>query len=153
MFGNRRSRWRALQLLTATGALAAGLAGCGADGTAAVGAGGDALSVAVSKPAPNATVIVPFTVTVATSVPLGTTDTGRHHVHIWFDDHANDYRVVEAPTVEITDLAAGQHVMHVSLRNANHTPAGVETQLPITVGGAPANPAPAGTEPDQPYGY
>jgi hypothetical protein len=56
----------------------------------------------------------------ATDDPGGA-DTGRHHAHIWFDDHANDYRVVEAPTVEITDLPAGQHVMHVSLRNANRT--------------------------------
>jgi hypothetical protein len=78
----------------------------------------------------------------ATDDPGGA-DTGRHHAHIWFDDHADDYRVVEAPTVEITDLPAGQHVMHVSLRNANRTPTGAETQLPITVGGAPANPATA----------
>ena len=152
MYGNRRSGWRALQPLVAIGALAAVLAGCGTDGPAA-GAGGDSLSVAVREPAPNATVTVPFTVTVAASVPLGATDTGRHHVHIWFDEHANEYRVVEAPTVEITDLPAGQHIMHVSLRNANHSPAGAETQVPITVGGARASPAPAGTEPDQPYGY
>ena len=144
-----------LRLLATAGALAATLAACGAEAPTA--GDGDAFTVSVSEPAANATVAVPFTVTVASSVPLGTTESGLHHVHVWFDDNENDYQVVEAPSVTISDLTAGPHVVHVSLRNANHSAAGAETEVPITVGAsaaattAPA-PDPAASEPDQ-YGY
>lgn len=150
MIGKVRLSGRVLPLLLAAGVLA----GCGADdATGAGGAGG--LSVSVAEPAAGATVSVPFTVTVQASVPLGTTESGRHHVHIWFDDNADDYQVVEAPTTQVTQLSAGKHVMHVSLRNANHSPAGAETQVEITVGDGSGGtqPAPATSAPGSGYGY
>ena len=146
------TRFRTAVVAAAGAALALTLAACGANGS-----GGDAdagaMSVTVTEPAPDSTVPVPFTVSVTSSVPLGRTQTGKHHVHIWFDGNANSYQVVETPTVQITQLAPGRHVMHVSLRNANHSPAGAETEVPITVGGAGGASAPAATQPDQPYGY
>jgi hypothetical protein len=135
---------------TAALALLATLAACG--GTdAAAGDGGGGMSVSVTEPAPDAMLEVPFDVTLTASVPLGPTESGKHHVHVWFDGNDHDYQVVEAPTVRIATLAAGPHVLHVSLRNANHSPAGAETEVPITVGGGAA-PAPAAPETD-PYGY
>lgn len=98
--------------------------------------GGDSgkLSVIVVEPASGATVSTPFTVKVDSSVPLGPSESGQHHVHIWFDDNESDYLIVESNTTQITDAPSGQHTMHVSLRNANHSPAGAEATTPITIG-------------------
>jgi hypothetical protein len=128
----------------------------GAEGTAAEG--GD-LSLSIAEPVSGANVAVPFTVKLESSVPLGPTESGKHHVHIWFDDNESDYLVVESDTVQITEAPAGQHTMHVSLRNANHSPAGKEVTTPLAIGGgapaspAPASPAPASSAPDMDYDY
>ncbi|WP_446215237.1 hypothetical protein [Micromonospora sp. IBHARD004] len=142
-------------------AMLATLAACtGTNG--ATGADSGKLSVIVVEPASGATVSTPFTVKVDSSVPLGPSGSGQHHVHIWFDDNESDYLIVESNTTQITDAPSGQHTMHVSLRNANHSPAGAEATTPITVGsgGGPASspsaggdgaaPTSAGTDP---YSY
>jgi hypothetical protein len=130
--------------------LAIGLAGCnsGSSGSGSTGSGsGSGRTLSVAEPASGATVTVPFTVKVNSSVPLGATNTGLHHVHVWFDDNSKDYLVVESDTTQVTNLSAGQHVMHVSLRNANHTRAGTDTETTITVGGTGGTPSPT-TRPD-----
>lgn len=126
---NSGKRWR-----YAAVALVLALAGCA--GTGDGGESGGALSVSVAEPVAGTTVSVPFAVRIASSVPLGPSESGRHHVHIWFDGQENDYLIVESDRVEIADLATGTHTMHVSLRNANHSAAGAETEIPITVGDA-----------------
>jgi hypothetical protein len=129
-------------------AMLATLAACtGTSGTT----GGDSgkLSVIVVEPISGATVSTPFTVKVDSSVPLGPSESGQHHVHIWFDDSESDYLIVESNTTQITDAHSGQHTMHVSLRNANHSPAGAEATTPITIGigGGPVpSPSAAGEE-------
>lgn len=124
--------------------------------------GGDSgkLSVIVVEPASGATVSTPFTVKVDSSVPLGPSESGQHHVHIWFDDNESDYLIVESNTTQVTDAPSGQHTMHVSLRNANHSPAGAEATTPITIGtgGGPVSSPSAtseGTSPttSDPYTY
>jgi anti-sigma factor RsiW len=139
--------------------LAAVLTACGSGaGGYNTGGGGSGshLSVSVTTPRPNATVTVPFTVKLHSSVPIGATDTGKHHVHIWFDDNKNDYLVVESTTTEITKLSAGHHTMHVSLRNADHSPAGADAEVPIMVSGS-SGASPSGsadtTPPGNPYNY
>jgi hypothetical protein len=109
------------------------LVACGSDDESAA-AGGTSLSTA--QPAKDATVSLPFTVKVDAGVPLGPTESGKHHVHLWLDNHANDYLVVESDTAEITSgqmaslsgkplgVSPGMHTIHVSLRNANHSAAG-----------------------------
>jgi hypothetical protein len=127
-------------------------------GTANGGEATGSLSVSVAEPESGTMVTVPFTVRIDSSVPLGPSESGQHHVHVWFDGQENDYLIVESETVEITDLPAGAHTMHVSLRNANHSAAGAETEIPITVGDAggggstPASDAPTSDAPDYP-GY
>lgn len=116
----------------------------GSEGTAAEGSD---LSLSIVEPASGATVAAPFNVKLESSSPLGPSESGKHHVHIWFDDNEADYVIVESDTVQITDAPAGQHTMHVSLRNANHSPAGKEVTTPLTIGGAPASPAPASSAP------
>lgn len=120
------------------------LAACGDDSDSA-GAAQGGLSVSVLEPADGATVTVPFTIKVKSSVPLGPTESGRHHVHIWFDGNEDEYQVVESDSLQVTNLPAGEHSVHVSLRNANHSPAGADAQTMLVVGGGDG--APAATTP------
>ncbi|CAM3762345.1 hypothetical protein [Isoptericola cucumis] len=116
-------------------------AGCGDDGGGggeqaggeAVGSGG--MTLEITAPEDGAEVEVPFTVELASSEELGPTDTGAHHVHVFFDGDDAEYMVVEGDSAEVTDLPDGEHVVNASLRNADHSPAGVETEISVTVGG------------------
>jgi hypothetical protein len=127
-------------------------AACGDGGTAGSGGG---MTLTIVEPAADSTVTTPFTVRVQSSVPLGPTSSGQHHIHVWFDGNEAQYQVVEADNVEIPSgaLSPGQHVIHASLRNANHSAAGVEAEVTVTTtgGGAPgATPSPSSTGG---YGY
>jgi hypothetical protein len=144
----------------------AGTSACGGDssGTTGSGSGGSGggsaggMTVSIVEPADGASVQMPFKVRVNSSVPLGTTKSGAHHVHLFFDGNENKYEVVESDTVEVSSssksaagLTPGQHVMNISLRNADHSAAGAETKINVQVGGAgdsgPAQPPSTG------YGY
>jgi hypothetical protein len=142
------------------------LVACGSNDESA-SAGGMSLSIA--EPAKDAAVSLPFKVKVDAGVPLGPTESGKHHVHLWLDNHANDYLVVESDTAEITSgqkatlsgkplgISTGTHTIHVSLRNANHSAAGVETEIPVNIGAGTAPTTAAPSEPQtssqDPYGY
>lgn len=118
-------------------------------------ADGAGQSLTVVEPVSGANVTLPLRVRLDSSVPLGPTESGEHHVHVWFDDNEADYLIVESDVTQVTTAPAGQHTMHVSLRNANHSAAGVEAAVPVTVGGgAPAKPQSSAsqTAPDT-YGY
>lgn len=161
-----RIRVRVIAVLSALLLLAAGCGG--SDDTTTTGSGdsgsgsssssgGDGLSLSIVEPASGSTVSTPFTVKVQSSVPLGTRASGKHHIHVWYDDNADKYQVVEADHVDVKsgELSPGQHVVHASLRNANHSAAGAETQETVMVGGAgaPAATTPAATPTDGGYGY
>jgi hypothetical protein len=139
--------------LTACGGGATNNPGDAGASGATTAAGG--LSMTVAQPASGASVSAPFDVRINSSVPLGATTTGMHHVHIWFDGEQSKYTVVESDTTQIKTVAAGSHTMHVSLRNANHSAAGVEVEVPIMVtgagGGSGATTTPGTTS--SPYGY
>jgi hypothetical protein len=165
--GRRHNRIRAAAAAAALLAPVV-LAACGSNDESA---GGGGMSVSIAEPAKDASVSLPFSVKVDAGVPLGPTESGEHHVHLWFDDQANDYLVVESPTAQITNgmkatlsgkpmpLSPGMHTIHVSLRNANHSAAGAETEIPIKVGtgagAAPTTTAPSEpeTSSQDPYGY
>jgi hypothetical protein len=119
-------------LVLAAGALVA----CGDDAESANGSGsGGGMSIAVVEPAADAEVQVPFTVRVDSSTELGPEESGKHHVHIWFGDDEDNYVVVESDSTEITEAPSGEQTMHVSLRNANHSAAGVEATTKLNIGG------------------
>jgi len=92
-------------------------------------------SVEIVAPVPGTAVSLPFEVTVEASVPLGSPADGLHHVHIWFSDELESYLVVEHNVVQINYAPDGAHQMHVSLRNADHSSAGVEISMPLTISG------------------
>ena len=117
-------------------------AGCGGGGGGTGGGygggGGDAeaggMTLEITSPEDGATVETPFTVELDSSEELGPTDSGAYHVHVFFDGDDQEYQVVESDSVEIADLPEGEHVVNASLRNADHSPAGVETEVTVTVG-------------------
>jgi len=158
---NTRLNQRGLGIIIAALALALPLTACGGgastSGTAAPASASTAggLSMTVAQPASGTSVSVPFDVKVNSSVPLGATTTGLHHVHIWFDGDQSKYIVVESDSTQIKTLAMGAHTMHVSLRNANHSAAGVDVDVPIMVTGAGsgASSAPGGTPSPYSNGY
>jgi hypothetical protein len=127
---------------------------CGGDAdTAAVPDSGSGLTVSASSPAADATVKAPFTVKIDSSVELGDEASGKHHVHIYFDDNEDDYQIVEQNSVEVKDAPAGKHVMHLSLRNANHSPAGAESEVELNIQGGSTSDDSGGDNGDDGSGY
>src|SRR5262245_38706554 len=90
----------------ATGACSAASGSTGGSGDGGSGGGGSGgggsgeATLSVADPASGANVSLPFTVKVNSSVPLGTTDTGLHHVHIWFDGHEDQYKISYTATAQ-----------------------------------------------------
>jgi hypothetical protein len=124
----------ALTILLAAGCSSGGTGGGSGGGGDAGGAGGGGKTLEITSPADGDTVDVPFTVELSSSEELGPTDSGVHHVHVFFDGDDEEYLVVESESVEVTDLPEGEHVVNASLRNADHSPAGAETEVTVTVG-------------------
>jgi hypothetical protein len=149
------------------------LVACSNNATEAAGnSGGSDQKLSIVEPANDAKVKLPFTVKVKSAEELGATETGKHHVHLWLDDDSENYLVVESDTATVEPgmkatlsgkplgLAPGKHILHISLRNANHSAAGAETEIPIQLeSGTGPEPAPAPTSTqsssgdDGGYGY
>ena len=113
---------------------------CGGGGettpdTSAGAGGGDNMTLTIESPADGDEVAAPFTIQLVSSVPLGPPESGDHHVHIYYDDNEDDYEVVETDSFEVTDLPPGEHEIYASLRNADHSDTGVETEVEVTVSG------------------
>ena len=128
------------------------LAGCGPL-YAQPGAGTDSgATLSITEPGDDATVTQPFTLKVTSSEELGPTDSGKHHVHLSFDGNADDYTVEPDGEMIIDQLTPGRHTIKVTLQHADHSPAGAEDEIAVTVTGGAAPP----TEQDQGsdgYGY
>ncbi|MGH2445952.1 MAG: hypothetical protein ACRDGD_07930 [Candidatus Limnocylindria bacterium] len=122
------------------------------------GAGDGDLALSIASPADGAEVSVPFDVQLDSSVPLGTPDTGNHHVHFYFDTDISsaDYQLVYGETGEVTrELEPGEHTIIASLRNADHSDAGPSEEITVVVGDgetetddAEPEPSSAPSEPD-----
>ncbi len=112
------------------------LAACGGDegAVATTASGQDGTTLSITAPSEGAEVGVPFTVEFESSEELGPIDDGLHHVHLWWDGDESDFTIVEGDSAEITDTPEGQHTLTASLHHADHTPAGVEVEMDLTVG-------------------
>lgn len=120
-------------------------AACGGDDdTSASGSGGSGdgdMTIDVTAPADGATVGTTFDLEVDTSVPIGDPDTGRHHVHLYYDGNTAEgaYDVVYEPKVTVDRLDPGEHTIEAVIANADHSLTDARTELTVTVGDAPAS--------------
>jgi hypothetical protein len=122
--------------------------GGGADDS---GSGGGDPSVEIEAPNDGADVDATFTLELSSSVDLGSTDSGAHHVHVFFDGDDSEYEVVTSDTFEVTGLSSGEHEVTASLRNADHSSAGDEATVTVTVAGGGGGDG--GEEKDDSYDY
>ena len=144
---------RALALGAAATTAAALLAGCGSSSDAA---SGGSPGLTITAPSDGATVGRSVEVAWTSSVQLGAPDTGRDHVHVFVDGHSNDYTVVGGNSFTVKGLSPGEHVIDVTLQHADHSSAGADDHVDVTVtggaGGAPA-PSPDSGTPGPSYDY
>jgi hypothetical protein len=138
-----------VRMLTVLGAIVlVAAAGCGSDSadagstgsTGSGGGGGGAKTVTIKEPADGAAIGIPFTLRLDSGVELGTTDSGKDHVHLFFDGDDSKYEVVESDSMQITSaspavkgLKPGKHELDISLRNADHSAAGFDTSITVNV--------------------
>jgi len=124
-------------LVFALGLAASACASPGSGGPNPSAAGSDALRVAIAAPSDNAQVATSFEVQLDSSVPLGSPDTGRHHVHLYYDTPTPNggYDLVYGDRAQVAALTPGTHTVLASLRNANHSDAGPRALITVTVGG------------------
>jgi hypothetical protein len=94
-----------------------------------------AATVEITSPTPGQVVSLPFEIRLEASVPLGPAGGDLHHAHVWFGDDLTSYAVVEGEVGEITSAPDGEHEMHVSLRNPDHSDAGDETSITLVISG------------------
>jgi hypothetical protein len=119
--------------------------------------GGGDLTLSIAAPSDGAEVSIPFDVTLESNVALGSPESGNYHVHLFFDTDtaSSEYELVYGPTVQVTrELGPGEHTIIASLRNADHSDAGVSQTITVVVagaGGGGASPVPAATPVDLGY--
>jgi hypothetical protein len=153
---------RARRTTIAVIALAAGsliAASCGADDDAS-GASSGGLAIDILTPRDGATTAGSFELAVDASVPFGKPDTGRHHLHVYYDGNTaeGEYDIMYGDTVVIDGLDPGEHTIEAAIANADHSLAGASDTITVEVGdgassgdsGTAPEPAPV-TAPD--YGY
>jgi hypothetical protein len=136
----RRRRRLAFVALLATLALAAmacsdddDTATSGGDGG---GSGGGDMTVAIADPTDGAEVGRSFDLTVDSSVPLGETDTGRHHVHLYYDGNTaeGEYDIVYGTTATVDRLDPGEHTIEAVIANPDHSTTDARDEITVTVG-------------------
>lgn len=128
----------------AVAVLAAGLlAGCGNQSTTGSGSGSDSPSLSITSPSEGDTVGSSFMVKWDSSVSLGEPDTGKDHVHVFVDGNANDYTVVGGDSFEVKGLSPGEHTVDVTLQHADHSSAGADDQVDVTVSGSGGSMSPS----------
>ena len=117
------------------------------------GGGASGASIAFDSPSDGMTVSVPFQVKLNSSLPLGAPETGNHHAHIYFDTISTnqaDYDIVYGTSEMVTrPLSPGKHTLIVALANPDHSLAGPQQQITVTVSaaGAPGGGSSAGASP------
>lgn len=117
--------------------------------------GGGAERVKITSPANGATVHQPFTLKWNSTVPLGPPDSGKDHVHVYTDGHANDYTVVGGNSFKVNGLTPGEHTVQISLQHADHSPVGPKSEITVMVtgGGSGGSSSPSSGDGGGGYGY
>ena len=74
-----------------------------------------------------------FEVTFASSEELGTTDTGKDHVHLYYDGSDSDYDVVESDSFTVDKLTEGEHTLKAVLAHADHSLTDASDEITVKV--------------------
>lgn len=139
----RITRVRVVGALLALGLVAAACSSANAS------SGDGAMSISIASPKDGATVSEPFTLKLDASVAIDDPSTGEHHVHLCFDGASCDDLagtvISYTDSVQVSTLSPGTHTIEASLRNADHSDAGVSTQITITVSGGQTDKATGST--------
>ena len=119
--------------------LALVVSACSAAVQAGGGTGGGA-TISIASPAQGPEVWVPFDVQLNSSVPIGTPDTGNHHVHLYFNSGTDgaDYDSCTALRGGDAAVVARPHTIVAALANADHSLAGPTQTITVTVVGCGA---------------
>jgi hypothetical protein len=132
-------------------------AGCAGEQADAGGASAGTETLAITSPTAGTALTLPFTVELASNVPLAEPETGEHHVHVFFDGDDSQYVLAYGNTIEITelptDLPPGRHVLNASLRHADHSAAGVEAEVEVVLGPGTGTSGETGGPAGGDYGY
>ncbi|HEX6419083.1 MAG TPA: hypothetical protein VFZ77_11325 [Acidimicrobiales bacterium] len=115
-------------------------AGCGDDDdttTAGEGGGGGGATLSIAAPADGEQVDDGFDLEIDAGVPLGESDTGRQHVHVYYDGNTRDgeYDIVYGSSHTVEGLDAGDHTIEAVLANADHSLTEARDEITVTVGG------------------
>jgi hypothetical protein len=97
-------------------------AACGDDSSSS-GTGGAPQSVEITSPANGATVGQSFDVHLALNFSIGPPDTGRNHVHLYYDGNTaeGEYGIAYSDTFTVTGLSPGMHVIQAVVAHADHS--------------------------------
>jgi hypothetical protein len=70
---------------------------------------------------------------VSSSEPLGPTNSGKDHWHLYFDGKETQYKVITSTSTRVTSLSPGTHKIEASLQHADHSQVGPEDEISVTV--------------------
>ena len=92
-------------------------------------------TIDVTTPTDGATVGESFDVDVDTGASIGEPDTGRQHLHFYYDVEpgAEDYDIVYDLPFTTRELSPGEHTVHVAVANGDHSLTDVRDEFTVTV--------------------
>jgi hypothetical protein len=125
------------------GALLLTATACGSASSSGSSSGSGGPTLKIVSPANDASVSEPFKLTFTSSEPIGPTDSGKDHVHLYVDGNTTSYQVITSSPTEVKNLSPGKHTLKLTLQHADHSPVGPEAQVTVTVsGGTGGSPSP-----------
>jgi hypothetical protein len=138
--------------------LALGLAACGGDDDTATGSGDSsgAGAISIATPSDGAEVGSGFEVKLDTDADLGEPDTGKKHIHLYYDGDTDqgDYDLVYGDSFTVDrDLGEGEHTIKAALANADHSLTGDEDEITVTVGAGAGSGGGGSNDDDSGYDY
>jgi hypothetical protein len=144
---SRLTRQRAAAVIAAV-ALALTATACGGDDDDAGAGSGDAPTVEITTPADGDQVGASFDVQLALNFPIGEPETGRDHVHLYYDGNMTEgeYGIAYAETFTVEGLSPGPHTIQAIVAHADHSLTDARSaEVSVEVGGSGAGAGPSDT--------
>jgi hypothetical protein len=123
-------------------------AACGGDDDTASAGGDSSPTVAIASPSDGAAVGRSFEVRLDVNFAIGDPDTGRDHVHLYYDGNRTEgeYGIAYAETFTVEGLSPGEHEIEAVVAHADHSTTDAHSQpITVTVSDSPTDGATSGT--------